>query len=163
MHLVSCLPLIYWFFSCSCCYLGAHSTGQVHCSFFHDRLFNFSRTNGPDPSINAGFLEVLRSECSHPISKNSSSAAFENRGIRMDYEGPGKGFSEVYYRSLLQGKGILTADQQLTAGPETKAWVETFASDLPRFRREFGQAMFKLSHLQVSKKGEVRLNCRRIN
>lgn len=81
----------------------------------------------------------------------------------MDYEGPGKSFGEVYYRSLLQSKGILVSDQQLIEGLETRQWVEAYASSNLRFRRDFGLAMIKLSHLQVAKEGEVRVNCRKVN
>ncbi|XP_057773044.1 putative Peroxidase 48 [Salvia miltiorrhiza] len=157
--------------------LGAHSTGKVHCNFIRKRLFNFTANKEPDSSINPEFLEILRAECGHqPASTPSGSpspssaengspdaASVEDRAMRMDYEGAGKGFGEVYYRSLLQGKGLLFVDQQLTSGPETKPWVETYAADVPRFRRDFGHAMFKLTHLQVAKEGQVRLNCRRLN
>ncbi|XP_042055693.1 putative Peroxidase 48 [Salvia splendens] len=150
--------------------LGAHSTGKVHCSFFYNRLYNFSGTNGPDPSINAEFVMVLRSQCSNSSSQPSpapspSSAALEDRAVKMDYEGAGNGFGEVYYRSLLEGKGLLFVDQQLTAGDDTRPWVEAYAADAPRFRRDFGLAMFKLSHLHVDSaaEGEVRLNCRKVN
>lgn len=83
----------------------------------------------------------------------------------MDYEGAGNGFGGVYYRSLLQGKGLLFVDQQLTAREDTKSWVESYALDLPQFRRDFGLAMFKLTHLRSPKsaEGEVRLDCRKIN
>ncbi|XP_057772912.1 putative Peroxidase 48 [Salvia miltiorrhiza] len=155
--------------------LGAHSTGMVHCNFIRNRLFNFNKTNEPDPSMNAEFVEVLRSQCSNNSasapsmspspSSSENGSSLEDGAMRMDYEGAGKGFGEVYYRSLLQGRGLLFVDQQLTSSPNTKTWVETYASDLLRFRRDFGLAMFKLSHLQVpsAPEGEVRLNCRKVN
>lgn len=43
--------------------------------------------------------------------------------MSMDYEGASNGFGVVYYRSLLQGKGLLFVDQQLTSGEDTKAYV----------------------------------------
>ncbi|KAF9690011.1 hypothetical protein SADUNF_Sadunf01G0151600 [Salix dunnii] len=43
--------------------LGGHSIGVIHCKFFQNRLYNFGRTNKPDPSLNAGFLNLLRSRC----------------------------------------------------------------------------------------------------
>ncbi|XP_073316851.1 putative Peroxidase 48 [Primulina huaijiensis] len=43
--------------------LGAHSAGTIHCKFFHSRLYNFSGTDGPDPSLDTEFLELLRSTC----------------------------------------------------------------------------------------------------
>ncbi|PIN05905.1 Peroxidase [Handroanthus impetiginosus] len=163
--------------------LGAHSIGTIHCKFFFNRLYNFSGGDGPDPSIDSGFLEVLRSKCSsiHPSSalsasplsspspasteKRLSTALREDPGVRMDYEGQGAGFGTLYYRSLLQGKGLLFVDQQLTAAEETKTWVRAYASDLSLFRRDFGLTMIKLSSLQVLTvpMGQVRLDCRRVN
>lgn len=83
----------------------------------------------------------------------------------MDYEGPGTGFGTLYYRSLLQGKGLLFVDQQLTAGEETETWVRAYASDFLLFHRDFGLAMIKLSDHQVltAPMGQVRLNCRKVN
>ncbi|XVF74585.1 hypothetical protein PTKIN_Ptkin13bG0121600 [Pterospermum kingtungense] len=42
-----------------------------------------------------------------------------HQGMAMTYEGTGAGFGTVYYHSLLQGRGILYADQQLIVGEET--------------------------------------------
>ncbi|CAH1444222.1 unnamed protein product [Lactuca virosa] len=84
--------------------------------------------------------------------------------MKMDYEGKGSGFGTLYYRSLLQGRGILFVDQQLTAGEETATWVRQYASDVSLFRKDFAQVMMKLSSTQVltGDKGEVRLNCREV-
>lgn len=82
----------------------------------------------------------------------------------MAYEGPSVDFGTVYYRSLLQGRGILYADQQLTAGEETRIWVRAYASDASLFRRDFSLAMMKLSDLSVltGSMGQVRLNCSKV-
>ncbi|XP_044497519.1 putative Peroxidase 48 [Mangifera indica] len=50
--------------------LGSHSIGVIHCKFFQDRLYNFGRTNKPDPSVDPDFLNLLRSWC-----RNTSSAS----------------------------------------------------------------------------------------
>lgn len=130
--------------------------------------------------MNPEFVEVLESQCSgsgnlppssspsqspspSPAENSSPTASLENQAMRMDYEGPGKNFGKVYYSSLLQGKGLLFVDQQLTSASQTKNWVKMYASDLLRFRRDFGLAMMKLSHLQGFTEGEVRLNCRKVN
>lgn len=127
---------------------GGHSTGKIHCGFIQNRLV------GPDPSIDPDFLNLLRTECSSG-----------NRGLPMDYEGPGVGFGEVYFRSLLQGKGLLFVDQQLTSDMPTSSVVGAYAADLPRFEEDFGRAMAKLSNLQgpSEEDGEVRRDCRRRN
>ncbi|KAL0401495.1 UNVERIFIED_CONTAM: putative Peroxidase 48 [Sesamum latifolium] len=164
--------------------LGAHSTGTIHCKFFFHRLYNFSGGNGPDPSIDPEFLQLLRSNCNgihhsaRPASaspslsplpssegNNLSTVLSQGAGMKMDYEGPRTGFGTLYYRSLLQRKGLLFVDQQLTSGAETETWVRAYASDLSLFQRDFGLAMIKLSNLKVltAPKGQVRLNCRKVN
>lgn len=82
----------------------------------------------------------------------------------MDYEGPGRGFGTLYYRGLLQGKGLLYVDQQLTAGEETETWVRAYASDANLFQKDFALAMMKLSNYRVltGPMGQVRLNCRQV-
>ncbi|KAJ0075812.1 hypothetical protein Patl1_34194 [Pistacia atlantica] len=49
---------------------GSHSIGEIHCKFFQNRLYNFGRTNKPDPSVDPDFLNLLRSRC-----RNTSSAS----------------------------------------------------------------------------------------
>ncbi|XP_075490586.1 LOW QUALITY PROTEIN: putative Peroxidase 48 [Primulina tabacum] len=168
--------------------LGAHSAGTIHCKFFHNRLYNFSGTDGPDSSLDTEFLELLRSTCnqSHAMPASSPSPSpsfsfspspssalhiltnttlFQDPGMKMDYEGHRKGFGILYYRSLLQGKGLLFVDQQMTSGEETETWVRAYASDGTLFQRDFGLTMIKLSDLGVltSPMGQVRLSCRKVN
>ncbi|KAI3752501.1 hypothetical protein L2E82_24534 [Cichorium intybus] len=158
--------------------LGAHSTGMIHCKFFEKRLYNFGGTNQPDPSLDSEFADQLRSICNNrthshsgspsaspsPSPSTSSSKTSQNQGMQMDYEGKGAGFGTLYYRSLLQGRGILFVDQQMTAGAETANWVRNYASDVSLFRRDFAQVMMKLSSTNVltGGNGEVRLNCREV-
>ncbi|KAL3528762.1 hypothetical protein ACH5RR_008084 [Cinchona calisaya] len=163
--------------------LGAHSTGMIHCKFILNRLYNFGGTKRPDPSINSEFLTLLRSQCKNnrtlftpsaspaqtpsPSSSISvlSLALIQDPGMKMDYEGSGSGFGMLYYRSLLQGRGILYADQQLTAGEDTETWVRAYASDASLFQKEFAMAMMKLSNHRVltAPLGRVRSDCRRID
>ncbi|KAF9615543.1 hypothetical protein IFM89_024391 [Coptis chinensis] len=136
--------------------LGAHSIGIIHCQFFHNRLYNFAGSGGPDPSLEPGFLNQMRSRC------NNSGDLPEEPGMNMDYEGAtGSGFGTHYYKSLVEGKGILHADQQLMASAATASWVQTYSSDGPLFQRDFAQVMIKLSSLRVltSPLGQIRLNC----
>ncbi|KAJ1388783.1 Secretory peroxidase [Sesbania bispinosa] len=126
--------------------LGSHSIGVIHCQFFQNRLYNFSGTNEPDPSLDIEFLNLLRSRCNHtdasssPASgytshgsnssvafkptpfKGSSSSSVEDPGMIMDSEQPQSDFGMLYYRSLLEGKGILYADQQLMEGEKNQAF-----------------------------------------
>ncbi|XP_071696440.1 putative Peroxidase 48 [Rutidosis leptorrhynchoides] len=158
--------------------LGAHSTGTIQCKFFEKRLYKFGGTDQPDPTMDPEFAELLRSICSnnrsHSLSPSSSpspspsttsSKLQREQAMKMDYEGAGSGFGTLYYRSLLQGRGILFVDQQLTAGEETANWVRQYASDVSMFRRDFAEVMMKLSNTQVltGPNGDVRLNCREVS
>ncbi|KAL8098974.1 putative Peroxidase 48 [Apium graveolens] len=175
--------------------LGAHSTGMIHCKFFHSRLNNFRGTGMPDLTLDSDFLNILRSTCdnnqsspSSPLSSPSPSASttaslplspspssfpsinvsavstIPDTAMKMDYEGPGRGFGTLYYRSLLQGKGLLFVDQQLTSGEETETWVRAYASDVNLFQRDFALVMMKLSdyHVLTAPMGQVRLDCRTV-
>uniref|UniRef100_A0A2N9EYK7 Peroxidase n=1 Tax=Fagus sylvatica TaxID=28930 RepID=A0A2N9EYK7_FAGSY len=167
--------------------LGAHSIGVTHCKFFQNRLYNFSDTDKPDPSVDTRFLNLMRSRCNSTHTSSSSSSATgyssgsslsssgalsnshegspfsspEEPGMAMDYEGPGSRFGTLYYRSLLQGRGLLYADQQLMAGKGTGNWVKAYASHTFLFRRDFALAMMKLSNHRVltASMGHIRLNC----
>ncbi|KAI3810525.1 hypothetical protein L1987_20142 [Smallanthus sonchifolius] len=165
--------------------LGAHSTGMIHCKFFERRLYKFGGTDQPDPSMDPEFAELLRSVCNNNQTQAHSSSAApsaspsaspsspttgsssktgEERSMKMDYEGRGSSFGILYYQGLLQGKGIMFVDQQLTAGEETANWVRQYASDVSMFHRDFAQVMMKLSSIQVltGQNGEVRTNCREV-
>ncbi|PKI44583.1 hypothetical protein CRG98_034938 [Punica granatum] len=106
--------------------LGGHSIGSIHCKFFEDRLYNFSGTNSPDPSLESSFLNLMRSRCSKFPSASSpklsvapspsvraaglpASSAAEPETM-MSYEGlesrpaEGPAFGAPYYRSLLKGR-----------------------------------------------------------
>ncbi|KAJ7951776.1 Peroxidase [Quillaja saponaria] len=168
--------------------LGAHSIGMFHCKFFQNRLYNFSGTNVPDPSLDIGFLDLLRSRCngihasfssSLPYSsgsspaprtlqsrfhKGSTTSSLEEKGMALDYNKPGSAFGKFYYQSLLEGKGFLHADQQLMAWEGTGTWVKAYALDASLFQRDFALAMMKLSNLQVltAPLGQIRLNCSKV-
>ncbi|XP_045830224.1 putative Peroxidase 48 [Trifolium pratense] len=155
--------------------LGAHNIGVIHCKFFENHLYNLSGTNKPDPSMNTEFLNVLRSRCNetdalsisasgYTSHASSSSLAEEQQKITMDSRKSLSGFGMLYYRSLLQGKGILYADQQLMEGEKTKYWVQEYASNPTLFRQDFALAMMKLSDLRVltMPMGQIRRTCSKV-
>ncbi|PQP92404.1 putative Peroxidase 48 [Prunus yedoensis var. nudiflora] len=74
----------------------------------------------------------------------------------------GAGFDTHYYQSLLRGRGLLFADQQLMANERTARLVRAYASDDgSTFRMDFARAMMKMSNLNVltGSQGQVRLEC----
>ncbi|KAA0051118.1 putative Peroxidase 48 [Cucumis melo var. makuwa] len=167
--------------------LGAHNIGKIGCQFILNRLYNFSGTNLPDPSIDPEFLNQMRSKCqekenndnsgsqdhmspaSSPVSKEASVEKLRRSTLDMSYfqelssalssEG---GFDTHYYKSLLSGRGLLYADQQLMANEKTGRLVQGYASDDgSTFRRDFARAMVKLSVLDVltGSQGQIRERC----
>ncbi|KAK8453523.1 hypothetical protein SEVIR_5G296700v4 [Setaria viridis] len=135
--------------------LGAHSIGKVRCRFFTDRIYNFAGTGVPDDSIDPDMVGEMRAVCG-----GDGAAPMEMGYYRQGRE---VGFGAHYYAKLLEGRGILRADQQLTAG-STVRWVRVYASGARGeevFREDFAHAMVKLSALAplTGLDGQVRISC----
>ncbi|OEL38085.1 putative Peroxidase 48 [Dichanthelium oligosanthes] len=135
--------------------LGAHSIGKVRCRFFMDRIYNFAGTGAPDGSIDPDMVGEMRAVCG-----GDGAAPMELGYYRQGRE---VGFGAHYYAKLLDGRGILRADQQLTAG-STVRWVRAYASGAHGeevFREDFAHAMVKLSALAplTGSDGQVRISC----
>ncbi|KAG7618319.1 hem peroxidase [Arabidopsis thaliana x Arabidopsis arenosa] len=166
---------------------GAHSIGITHCTFFKNRLYNFSATGKPDPELNPGFLQELKTKCPFSVSASSPSASPDiglppslpasdsensygmssgNRNdevIDLSYnnEGGDENFGTRYFRRLMQNRGLMSSDQQLMGSEVTEMWVRAYASDPLLFRREFAMSMMKLSSYNVltGPLGQVRTSC----
>ncbi|KAL5159910.1 putative Peroxidase 48 [Glycine soja] len=149
--------------------LGGHNIGKIGCDFIQQRLYNFQGTGQPDPSIPLDFLRQMRLNC--PDSKNSSTSVdeFTISKMGMSYMqalsssvSSGASFDTHYYQSLLRGRGLLFADQQLMAEEKTARLVSAYASDDgSTFRMDFARVMLKMSNLDVltGLQGQVRVNC----
>ncbi|KAK7243845.1 hypothetical protein RIF29_38657 [Crotalaria pallida] len=158
--------------------LGGHNIGKIGCDFIQTRLYNFEGTGQPDPSIPPDFLLQMKLNC--PENKNTSTNDFSefivskrvsssHSDFGMSYMqalsssvSSGAAFDTHYYKSLLRGKGLLFADQQLMAEERTARLVSAYASDDgSTFRMDFARVMLKMSNLDVltGLEGQVRLNC----
>ncbi|KAL3004465.1 hypothetical protein AAZX31_08G165800 [Glycine max] len=158
--------------------LGGHNIGKIGCDFIQQRLYNFQGTGQPDPSIPLDFLRQMRLNC--PDSKNSSTSIDEftiSKPVSSDFHSKmgmsymqalsssvssGASFDTHYYQSLLRGRGLLFADQQLMAEQKTARLVSAYASDDgSTFRMDFARVMLKMSNLDVltGLQGQVRVNC----
>ncbi|CAA7015190.1 unnamed protein product [Microthlaspi erraticum] len=157
--------------------LGAHSVGITHCTFFDDRIYNFSGTGKPDPELNPDLLKGLRRKC--PFSGSSSSpsvpeeddlidcrSSSENtkeRTVDLSFgnEGGRLKFGTRYFKRLLENKVHMFSDQQLMSKEETAKWVRKYASNPLEFHRDFAMAMVKLStyHVLTDPLGQIRSNC----
>ncbi|KAL6554415.1 hypothetical protein OROMI_020088 [Orobanche minor] len=86
-------------------------------------------TDLPDPALDPGTLNLMRSRC------DNSNDQTEEPSINMDYEGAlERGFGTDYYKNLVQGKGILHADQHLMVCEEAANLVAS------RGREGFGHS-----------------------
>ncbi|PON92711.1 Peroxidase [Trema orientale] len=149
--------------------LGAHNIGKMSCEFIQNRLYNFKDTGEPDPTIAPNFLNQMRQKCQGDNSSHSRNGLFESMHSGMSNfqelsssMSSGAGFDSHYYQSLLMGRGLLFADQQLMAEEKTARLVRAYASDDgSNFRSDFVEVMVKISNLNVltGSQGGVRLNC----
>ncbi|XP_010547947.1 PREDICTED: putative Peroxidase 48 [Tarenaya hassleriana] len=160
--------------------LGAHSIGITHCQFFENRLYNFSGTGKPDPSLDPVLLQELKTKCQPenpspaplPSPYTASAPSYpknttdQDQIISMTFgdDSAGGSFGTRYFRRLLRNRGLLFADQQLTAREETAIWVKAYASAPLLFRRDFAISMMRLSNLHVltGPLGQVRRNCSKV-
>ncbi|KAJ7538851.1 hypothetical protein O6H91_11G065600 [Diphasiastrum complanatum] len=135
--------------------LGAHSIGHSHCRFFRSRLYNFSGTGFPDPTINKQYLELLRKVC--PCCNSPSVDATMSLDLGSENR-----FDSSYFRNLEEGKGVLRVDQELvTSNVFVASIVGEYSIDENAFFQQFAKAMMKLSNMDVltGYKGEIRRDC----
>ncbi|XP_050139933.1 peroxidase A2-like [Malus sylvestris] len=136
---------------------GAHTFGRARCSTFVHRLYNFSGTGNPDPTIEAGYLETLRQAC--PQNGSGDTLNDLDQSTR-------DAFDNHYFTNLQNNRGLLQTDQVLfsTSG-DTVAIVDRFANSQSDFFDSFGQSMINMGNIGVltGTNGEIRTDCRRVN
>ncbi|KOM53175.1 hypothetical protein LR48_Vigan09g183400 [Vigna angularis] len=136
---------------------GAHTFGRAHCSFILDRLYNFSGTGRPDPTLDTTYLQQLRSQCPQ---------GGPNNLVNFDPTTPDK-IDKAYYSNLVVKKGLLQSDQELfsTPGADTIPIVTRFNSDQKVFFDAFEASMIKMGNIRVltGKQGEIRKHCNFVN
>ena len=140
---------------------GAHTIGQTDCRFFSYRLYNFTSSGQPDPSINAEFLPQLEALCP----KNGDGL----KKVALDKDSPAK-FDVSFFKNVRDGYGVLESDQRLWEDPATQTEVKNYAGTFRgllgfRFEFEFPKAMNKLSSIEVKTgtAGEIRKVCSKFN
>jgi len=75
-------------------------------------------------------------------------------------------FDNGYYQNLVKSKGLIHSDQQLFGnGSSTNAQVRRYSRNFGRFKKDFADAMFKMSMLSplTGTEGEIRTNCHFVN
>ncbi|KNA04503.1 hypothetical protein SOVF_199100 [Spinacia oleracea] len=138
---------------------GAHTIGRAHCSSFTNRLYNFNSTTMQDPKLNPYYAQFLKQQCPRDSQGNvdKNLVVFMNQTPFL--------MESSYYRNLFQNGGLFTSDQALLDSQETAREAASYAGNSLGWRRDFVQAMIKMSQIQVltGNEGEIRANCRVIN
>ncbi|KAL3846222.1 hypothetical protein ACJIZ3_003625 [Penstemon smallii] len=137
---------------------GAHTFGRAQCRLFSNRLYNFSGTGNPDPTLNTTYLVTLRQICP----QNGSGFVVTN----LDPTTPNT-FDNTYFSNLQTNRGLLQSDQELfsTTGAPTISIVNQFSSNQSAFFQSFVQSMINMGNISplTGSNGQIRSNCRRVN
>ncbi|CAN1176208.1 Peroxidase 22 [Linum perenne] len=130
---------------------GAHTFGRAQCA-------NFNGTGGPDPTVNATYLQTLQQLCP----QNGTAAVLAN----LD-RSTADGFDSTYFTNLQTQEGLLESDQALFSTPnsDTIALVNTFSANQTAFFESFVDSMIRMGNIAppAGSPGEIRLNCRVVN
>ncbi|KAG2262940.1 hypothetical protein Bca52824_070019 [Brassica carinata] len=137
---------------------GAHTFGRARCGVFSNRLFNFSGSGNPDPTLNTTLLSSLQQLCP----QNGTGSGITN----LDLSTP-DAFDNNYFTNLQTNNGLLQSDQELfsTTGSATIAIVTSFASNQTLFFQAFAQSMVNMGNISplTGSSGEIRLDCKKVN
>ncbi|XP_061372253.1 cationic peroxidase 1-like [Gastrolobium bilobum] len=130
---------------------GAHTIGLVRCSLFRARIYN-------ETNIDPSFATAMQKVCPFEGGDNNFSP-FDSTTPFI--------FDNAYYQNLVREKGLVHSDQQLFedgSGP-TDSQVVEYSKDMGRFRKDFADAMVKMSMLSplTGSDGQIRQNCRVVN
>nr|WMD28279.1 peroxidase 45 [Paeonia lactiflora] len=135
---------------------AAHSVGFSHCNKFANRIYNFSRQNPVDPTLDKEYAVQLQSMCPKNVDPIIA--------IDMDPNTP-RTFDNVYFQNLVQRKGLFTSDQVLFEDLRSRPTVNTWANNSAAFQTAFVTAMTKLGRVGVKTgtKGNIRFDCAAFN
>lgn len=135
---------------------AAHSVGFSHCDKFANRIYNFSRQNPVDPTLNKQYATQLQGMCPRNVDPRIA--------INMDPNTP-RTFDNIYFKNLQQGKGLFTSDQVLFTDSRSRSTVDAWASNPQSFQNAFIAAMTKLGRVGVKtgSNGNIRIDCGKFN
>ncbi|XP_076929047.1 peroxidase 10-like [Bidens hawaiensis] len=136
---------------------GAYTIGFVQCFAFKFRLFNFSGSSGPDPSLDVSLATNLQTQC--PNQDDS-----DTRLVPLDAVTTTK-FDNNFFRNLVNNSGVLSSDQALMSDNRTTAMVINYSKYPFLFAKDFADSMVKLSNVGVltGQDGQVRDKCNLVN
>ncbi|KAG6525305.1 peroxidase A2-like [Zingiber officinale] len=138
---------------------GAHTFGRAQCKTFSSRLYNYSGTLSPDPSLDPSYLAILEENCP----QGEIGTTLNN----LDPTTP-DAFDNNYYYNLQNGQGLLQTDQELYADTSSAlaSIIDRYASDDGSlFFEHFAVSMINMGSISplTGSDGEVRFDCRKIN
>ncbi|KAK2448290.1 peroxidase [Trifolium repens] len=137
---------------------GAHTIGKGVCLLFVDRLYNFSNTGNPDPTLNTTYLQTLQAICPNGGPGTNLTD--------LDLTTPDT-FDSSYYSNLQIQKGLFQSDQELfsTSGADTIDIVNSFSNNQTLFFENFKASMIKMGNIGVltGSQGEIRTQCNFVN
>lgn len=145
---------------------GAHSIGRAQCSFFEDRVYNYSGTESPDPTMDEAYGYYLSAMC--PPRNSDTAELAEDQGrerlVNFDPSSPFR-LDSAFYLRLLEGRTLLRSDQDMADDPMTAEVVRRMANEPRTWKKSFVRAMVRLSRVDVmtGNAGEIRNNCRVVN
>lgn len=133
---------------------GAHSVGRIHCKNIVNRLYPTV-----DPTLNPEHAEYLKRRCPSPEPDPKAVEYARNDRITPMV------LDNMYYRNILDHKGLLLIDEELATDPTTSPFVEKMAEDNGYFLDQFSRALIVLSENNPVSggEGEIREDCRFVN
>ncbi|KAK9112941.1 hypothetical protein Scep_020460 [Stephania cephalantha] len=136
---------------------GAHTIGFAQCFAFQRRLFNFKNTGKPDPTLHSSMVQTLTSICPNGDQSANSKLAPLDSSNEM--------FDNLYYKNLLNNKGILESDQVLMQSTQGGSMVQYYSMYPNRFSDDFAESMAKMSEIGVltGQEGVIRKKCGIVN
>ncbi|XAR55521.1 Peroxidase [Bertholletia excelsa] len=135
---------------------GGHTIGIAHCDAFSDRLYNFNRRGGTDPTMDQNYIDALKKKC--PPGDSTTL-------VEMD-PGSHRTFDAHYYTLVSKRRGLLQSDAALLKDSATNAYVHLQATTAgSTFMEDFAKSMAKMGKIGVltGSSGEIRKQCSTIN
>ncbi|CAH2056702.1 unnamed protein product, partial [Thlaspi arvense] len=135
---------------------GGHTIGIAHCDAFSDRLYNFNRRGGTDPTMDQNYIDALKKKC--PPGDSTTL-------VEMD-PGSHRTFDAHYYTLVSKRRGLLQSDAALLKDSATNAYVQLQATTAgSTFMEDFAKSMAKMGKIGVltGSSGEIRKQCSTIN
>ncbi|KAG6508464.1 peroxidase P7-like [Zingiber officinale] len=128
---------------------GAHTIGRARCVNFRGHIY-------ADRNIDPSFASFRQLSCP-AFGRDDNLAPLDTRSQDL--------FDNGYYRNLVERRGLMHSDQELYNGGSQDSLVQLYSVSTFDFFRDFVAAMGKMGNIGVltGRRGEIRLNCRRVN